>query len=188
MYNAVFLDRDGTINEDVGDLCSQDKLIFIHGSIAALRILQEMFLLFIITNQSGIGKSVFSEEEFLKFNEYFKILLKNEGIAIKHIYYCPHTKEENCICHKPKPYFLIKAEKDYDINLKTSYVVGDHPHDIEMAHKVGAGSVYLLTGHGAKHKQELKLLAHPDIVADDLYEAAARIVKKVNRREVSKYG
>lgn len=169
MHKAIFLDRDGIINEDVGDFCSLEKLIFIPRAIEALRILQKRFLLFIVTNQSGIGKKVFSEEEFLQFNKYFETLLKDEDVTIKHIYYCPHTKEENCICCKPSQYFLRQAEKDYDIDLVNSYVIGDHPHDIEMSARVGAGSVYLLTGHGKKHKQELS--AEPNFIADDLYGA-----------------
>jgi histidinol-phosphate phosphatase family protein len=175
VYRAVFLDRDGTINEDVGDFCSQDKLIFIQGAIEALRILQKRFLLFIITNQSGIGKNLFTEEEFLQFSKTYDTLLKSKGIKIKYTYYCPHTKEEDCHCRKPNTYFLKQAERDYDIDLKNSYVIGDHPHDIEMAHNVGARSVYLLTGHGKKHRREL--LKEPDFVANDLYEAAVWIIK-----------
>lgn len=176
MQRAIFLDRDGTINEDVGDFCTQERLILIFRAIEALKILQEKFLLFIITNQSGIGNNVFSEEEFLQFNKYFDTLLKNQGITIKQIYYCPHTKEENCICRKPNSYFLKKAEKDYDIDLKNSFVIGDHPHDVEMAHKVEASSVYLLTGHGKKHRQELSI--KPDFIAPNLYEAANWITRK----------
>jgi D,D-heptose 1,7-bisphosphate phosphatase len=188
MNRAVFLDRDGTINEDVGDFCSVEKLKLIPGAIEALKMLQKDFLLFIVTNQSGIGKNKFTEEEFLQFNNFFETFLKNKGITITHIYYCPHTKEENCICRKPKPYFLRQAEKDYNIDLKNSYVLGDHPHDIEMAHNVGVGSVYLLTGHGKKHRQEL--LKEPDFITSDIYEAVVWIIERQtkNRQEVGKYG
>lgn len=190
MNRAIFLDRDGTINEDVGYFCSPDKLKFIPVAIEALKMLQKDFLLFIVTNQSGIGKNAFTNDEFLQFNKFFETFLKNKGIAITHIYYCPHTKEEGCICHKPKPYFLRQAEKDYGIDLKVSYVLGDHPHDIEMAHRVGAGSAYLLTGHGAKHKQELELLPRPDFIANDIYEAAVWIMRRqaMNKQEVDKNG
>ena len=190
MNRAIFLDRDGTINKDVGDFCSPEMLEFIPGATKALKMLQTNFLLFIITNQSGIGKNVFTEEEFLQFSNFLETLLKNKGIAIKHIYYCPHTKEEDCICHKPKPYFLRQAEKEYDIDLKNSYVLGDHPHDIEMAHRVEAGSACLLTGHGKKHRQELELLPQPDFIANDIYEATAWIMRRqgINKQEVGKNG
>jgi len=188
MNNAIFLDRDGTINEDVGDFCSLDKLVFIPRAFESLRMLQKDYLLFIITNQSGIGKGFFSEDDFLQFNAEFCAILKKEGISIKQIYYCPHTKETNCHCRKPSPYFLKQAEKNHDIDLKKSYVLGDHPHEVEMAHKVGAGSVYLLTGHGKKHRQELS--KEPDFIANDIYEAAIWIRGNVNskKEEVNKNG
>lgn len=111
MNRAVFLDRDGTINEDVGDFCIPEKLAFIPRALEALKILQNEFLLFIITNQSGIGKNLFTEKEFLEFNVYFINCLKSAGVSIKQVYYCPHIKEENCICRKPNPYFIKEAKK-----------------------------------------------------------------------------
>ncbi|MEK6646318.1 MAG: HAD family hydrolase [Candidatus Firestonebacteria bacterium] len=184
MYKAVFLDRDGTINEDVGDFCSPNKLIFIPGAIEALRILQEKFLLFIITNQSGISKGVFTEKEFIRFNKYFNKLLKKEGVVIKKIYYCSHIKEEKCICRKPSSYFLKQAVQNYNIDLRNSYVIGDHPHDIEMGYNVGVSSIYLLTGHGKKHRQDL--IIKPDFIATDLYKASIWIFAK-NKLKVGKY-
>jgi D-glycero-D-manno-heptose 1,7-bisphosphate phosphatase len=153
---AVFLDRDGTINEDVGDLYEIKKLQFISGAIESLILLQKNFLLFIITNQPGIGKGNFTEKDFLKFNkEYLKILGK-EGIKIEEVFFCPHTKEDNCLCHKPKTYFIEIAKKVYNICLEESFVVGDHPSDIEMGYKAHMTSILLLTGHGKKHLNELK--------------------------------
>jgi len=125
LHRAIFLDRDGTINEDVGDLYSAERLIFIPRAIEALDILQQHFILFIITNQSGIGKQVFSEETFLKFNEYFIQLLNSYGITIQHVFYCPHTKEDNCVCRKPKQYFIREAETRYDIDVRSSIAVQD---------------------------------------------------------------
>lgn len=177
MYKAVFLDRDGTINEDAGHICSEDKLTFIPGVFDALKLLQEKFLLFIVTNQSGIGKKIFSEEQFLRFNQHYNKILKSKGIKIKNTYYCPHTKEENCTCRKPSPYFLYEAEKKYGIDLKNSFVIGDHPHDIEMAKKVNSGSVYLLTGHGKKHKEETSSIK-PDFIAENIVEASNWIINK----------
>lgn len=178
MHKAIFLDRDGTINEDVGDLYTPDRLIFIPHAIEALRILQRRFLLFIVTNQSGIGNNVFSEKQFLEFNEYFVRLMNSCDVDIQNVFYCPHRKEENCGCRKPNPYFIKEAEKDYSLDMRNSYVIGDHPHDAEMAFKVGAGSVYLLTGHGRKHQQELSI--RPDLIADDIFQASLWIMSKIN--------
>jgi histidinol-phosphate phosphatase family protein len=170
MNKAIFLDRDGTINQDVGHLYQKKKLVLIPGAIKALKILQEKFLLFIVTNQSGISKGAFSEEEFRKFNNYFIELFARQDINIKETFYCPHTKEEKCICHKPSLYFIEEAKKTYNIDICDSYCIGDHPHDVEMAYNIGMHSIFVLTGHGTKHKKEL--LRQPDYIARDLYEAA----------------
>jgi len=176
LNKAIFLDRDGTINEDIGDLYLAEKLVFTFQAIEALQLLQEKFLLFIITNQSGVGKGVFSREEYSRFNDYFMHKLKESGITIEEVFSCLHRKEEKCICHKPSPYFIAQAKKTYDLDIVNSYCIGDHPHDIEMAKRVGAHSVFLLTGHGIKHKEEL--LCQPDHIANNLYEAALWIRNK----------
>jgi D-glycero-D-manno-heptose 1,7-bisphosphate phosphatase len=103
---AIFLDRDGTINEDVGDLYQVEKLVFIPDAIEALKILQEQFALFIVTNQSGIGRGAFSENDFIWFSQYYSSLLHREGVVIRRTYFCPHLKGEQCACYKPNPYFL----------------------------------------------------------------------------------
>lgn len=176
MTKAVFLDRDGTINEDVGDLYLPEQLKFIPGAIRALKMLQEKFLLFIVTNQSGIGRGSFSEVQFLAFDEYFRGLLRAQDILIQNTYFCPHTKEQSCVCKKPNIHYIRIVQQYYDIDLTRSFVVGDHPHDIEMAHNAGTKSIYLLTGHGEKHREDLKI--NPDFIAKDLYEAATWIIEK----------
>lgn len=90
MHNAIFLDKDGTINEDTGYICSEDKLVFIPGVFDALKLLQHNFLLLIVTNQSGIGRKLFSEEQFLRFNQHYNKILKSKGVEIKHIYIIVH--------------------------------------------------------------------------------------------------
>ena len=177
MKRAVFLDRDGTINEDIGALYLKEKLIFIPGAIEALKILQKEFQLFIVTNQAWINKKVFSMEEYLEFSKYFEAVLKSKEITIEHTYYCPHTKEENCICRKPGSYFMEAAERDYGIDLKRSFVIGDHQSDIEMGIKVGAKSIYVLTGHGRGHEKDLSV--KPDFIAQNIYEAAIWIMRNI---------
>ncbi len=175
MNRAIFLDRDGTINEDVGPLFIPDKLRFIPGAFEALRSLQERYLLFIVTNQSAIGNKLFHLEEFQEFDKYFQGQLKENGIHITHTYCCPHAKEDGCLCYKPNTYFLQMAMREYNVALNQSYAVGDHPHDVELGCRVGAGTVYLLTGHGRKHQEELTV--KPDFIADDLAAAAEWILK-----------
>lgn len=174
MKKAVFLDRDGTINEDVGYFCSMDKFKLIPKTIDALKLLQKDFDLFIVTNQSGVARKIFSENDLIIFNqEIEKFLIKN-GVFIKKTYYCPHLLEDKCNCHKPSPYFLSQAVEEFNVDLKRSFVVGDHPHDVEMGKTVGARTVYLLTGHGIKHHDEL--CVRPNYIADDLWEATAWIL------------
>jgi D-glycero-D-manno-heptose 1,7-bisphosphate phosphatase len=172
---AIFLDRDGTINEDVGDLCDIKKLNFIPGAIDALKILQKYFLLFIITNQSGINKGIFTEKEFLEFNAFFLNCLEKENIKIQKVYFCPHTTEQNCECKKPKIFFITEIKKKYNVDLNNSYTIGDHPHDVEMGQNAGTKSIYLLTGHGTKHLGQLK--SKPVFVAKNLYDATLWILK-----------
>jgi len=173
---AVFLDRDGTINEDIGDLYTVEKLRFIPGAIDALKLLQERFLLFIITNQAGIGKGNFTESQFLKFNKEYLNILKKEDIKIEEVYYCPHTEYDNCICRKPKTYFVDIASKKYNLELKESYIVGDHPSDVEIGSRTRMKSMFLLTGHGKKHIDEI--INIPGIlISENIYDAALLILK-----------
>ena len=176
---AIFLDRDGTINEDVGYLYRIEDLEFIPGSLEAMRLLQEDFLLFIITNQQGISQKVFSEKDFLDFNQKFLDILEEKGIKIVEVYYCPHTKEDNCRCRKPKTFFLEKAERDHCLDIKNSYMIGDHSSDIETGLKLDMKTIYLLTGHGKMDFDKLKV--KPDHIAEDLYQAAMWIKNKADK-------
>ena len=176
MRKAVFLDRDGTINEDIGYFCSMDQFRLIPKAIEALRLLQKDFELFIVTNQSGVSRKIFSEADLISFNREVEALLLEKGVSIKKTYYCPHLPKDRCSCHKPSPFFLNEAARSYGIDLRRSVVIGDHPHDIEMAVSVGARSVYVLTGHGEKHRNELN--REPDLIANDIYEAAKWILSK----------
>lgn len=173
MKKAIFLDRDGTINEDVGYFCSMDQFRLIPNAIDALKLLQNHFDLFIVTNQSGVARKIFLEKDLIVFNRKVEEFLLKQGIYIKKTYYCPHLPKDQCPCHKPSPYFLKEAVKEYDIDLKQSFVIGDHPHDIEMALRVGAKSVYVLTGHGEKHREELNV--QPDYLAKNIFQAASWI-------------
>ncbi|MEN3013535.1 MAG: HAD family hydrolase [Endomicrobiia bacterium] len=180
---AIFLDRDGTINEDVGDFCSVEKLKFIEGSLEALKLLQKEFLLFIITNQTGIDKGIFTEEEFLEFNKTYLDILYTNGIEIKQVLYCPHKKEKNCVCRKPSTYFINLLKDKYDLDLSKSFSIGDHPHDVEMGFAAGTKTIYLLTGHGQKHLEEL--VKKPDFVAKNLYEASLWILNNIYEKQNS---
>ncbi|KXB08926.1 hypothetical protein AKJ59_00215 [candidate division MSBL1 archaeon SCGC-AAA385M02] len=152
---AVFLDRDGTIIKDHGYLDHPSQVVFFNETFSSLRRLSELFDLFIVTNQSGVAKGMISIEDVKKVNSYIESTFKDHGIKIVDTYVCPHDQSNNCECIKPKPYFMKKAEREHGIDLLQSFVIGDHPSDIEFSENVGAKGIYVLTGHGIKHRDEL---------------------------------
>lgn len=152
---AVFLDRDGTIIEDKGYLADPKEVELYPFAIDAMKQLQKNHLLFIITNQSGIAKGITSAKDVDRVNAYLLELLRENQIHIRELYCCPHQNEDNCGCKKPSPYFVLKAARDYQLNLSRSYVVGDHPSDVYCAINAGANPYYVLTGHGSHHLEEL---------------------------------
>ena len=170
---ACFLDRDGTIIEDRRYLADPDAIEFIPGAIEALRLLQKQYLLFIVTHQGGVSEGRITMDEVNRVNAAFRKRVEMEGIHIEEIYVCPHQRKEECECIKPKTYFPEKASEEYGIDLSRSVSIGDHPHDAILGRNFGGRGIYLLTGHGEKHSQELP----PGIpVAPDLSEAASMII------------
>ncbi len=154
---GVFLDRDGTIIEDRGHIRDTSDVVLYKGAVQALGKLQEHFRLFIVTNQTGVAKGEITIEDVDRINSYLTSLLAESGIAIVQTYVCPHARGDGCKCIKPKPWFLNKAAKDHGIDLKRSFAIGDHPHDVELAANAGAKGIYLLCGHGRKHRRELDM-------------------------------
>jgi L-threonylcarbamoyladenylate synthase len=153
--SALFLDRDGTLIEDVGHLSDIHKISFIPGVFAALRALQEHYALFVVSNQSGIAQGLLSRDQVDAVNRHIDAALKAEGITIGKWYICPHSREDNCPCMKPAPAFLQQAAEEFQLDLGSSFVIGDHPHDPATADGVGAFGLYVLTGHGMRHLAEL---------------------------------
>ena len=171
----MFLDRDGTIIEDHGYLSKHSQVIFFDDTFEALKRLQKEFLLFIVTNQQGISQGILTKEEVDFVNQYVVDSLKNAGIKILEVYVCPHTKTDNCACRKPHPFFLNKASKDFNIDLESSFVIGDHPSDVQLATKANAKGIYLLTGHGKNHLSDLN---ENEIVVSKISDAVNLILDK----------
>jgi D-glycero-D-manno-heptose 1,7-bisphosphate phosphatase len=155
LRRAVFLDRDGTIIEDRGDLSHPSQVVFFRETVYSLRRLCEEFDLYIVTNQSGVAKGAISIQDVERVNSHVVSHLAESGVRIVETYVCPHRDGDGCCCIKPNPYFLRKAEKDHSIDLKHSYVIGDHPHDVAFAANAGASGIYVLSGHGRKHRKEI---------------------------------
>ncbi len=139
MNKALFIDRDGTINHDC-PYCKDPKDLRIYDD--AVDIIKDFrkrgFLIVIVTNQSGINRGYFSEAEFEKFNSALLKELEREGAKVDAVYHCPHRPDEGCLCRKPGTGLLLQAARDLDIDLNSSFVVGDRDDvDGEMARRLG---------------------------------------------------
>ena len=139
MTKAIFLDRDGTIIVDKGYLGNPDGIEFIPGVLSALRRFQEAgFLLIMVSNQSGIGRGLFTETAYHAVQRRFDALLRASGIRFAGYYHCPHAPDENCACRKPKPLLAFVAAEKHHIDLFESYMIGDKDSDIAFGKNFGA--------------------------------------------------
>jgi D-glycero-D-manno-heptose 1,7-bisphosphate phosphatase len=174
MNQAIFLDRDGTLIKDSGFLRDPSKVAFYSFTIEALKLLQEQFDLFIVTNQCGIANGILSHNEVEKVNRFIIDTLAKKNIDIKDCYVCPHGIGAGCECRKPKTFFAEQAALTYDLDLSRSYVIGDHPSDINFAKAFGGHGAYVLTGHGGHHR---RLVPDNVIVSKNLLYAARKIIE-----------
>jgi len=178
---AVFLDRDGTIAEEVGYLNHASRFRMFPFVAAAIHRLNEAGLpVIVVTNQSGVGRGYFPESLVHTVNELMTQQLAEKGAAIDAIYYCPHISAENCSCRKPRTGMLDCAALEHALDLQRSFVVGDRYGDMELARNAGARSVLVRTGYG---EGELTWRAarwpkQPDFVAEDLTQAADWILRQ----------
>ena len=172
MTKAVFLDRDGVLVEDIGYHHKLEDFKLVKNTVEGLKLLKD-FKLVIITNQSGIGKGYYTFDDFLKFNNHLVNELKKNDVKIEKTYVCPHKPEDNCECRKPKTKLIKGAEKEFNIDLKKSFVIGDKKIDVELGKNAGCKTILVLTGKGMKEKENLIA----DYVAKDLLEAAEWIKK-----------
>ena len=172
MKAAIFLDRDNVIVEDVGYVHKIKDFKLIDNAVEGLKLLKK-YKLFIITNQSGIGRGYYALKDFESFNNHLLNELKKHKIKIQKTYYCPHRPEDDCDCRKPKIKLLKDAEKEFNVDLKKSFVIGDRKSDFEMGRNAGCKTIHVLTGHGNNSKNDVK----PDYFAKDLVDAAQWILK-----------
>jgi D-glycero-D-manno-heptose 1,7-bisphosphate phosphatase len=182
MNRAVFLDRDGTIIKDRGHINDIKDIVFYNYTFDCLKELQKNFLLFIITNQPGVAKGFIKGESLNIIHSNILHKMIDRGIDIKEIYCCTHRKEDNCSCRKPNTFFIDTAKDKFSIDLENSYIIGDHPSDIELAIRIKANGIYLLTGHGQQHFRELSCQQKKKIrVCSSLKTATQTILKSINQ-------
>ncbi len=148
---AFFLDRDGVINHDYNYVSTIENFKFIDGIFEMLRRIQaHNYLIFIVTNQSGIGRGYYSEGDFFNLTHWMINEFKKESILIEKVLYCPHIPNQNCTCRKPRTGLIDKILKDFPLNLKDCWMVGDKESDIELAMNSGISNTIFIKGNHDK--------------------------------------
>ena len=178
---AVFLDRDGTIAEEMGYVNHVTRFRMFPFVSAAIRRLNEAGLpVIVVTNQSGVGRGYFPESLVHTVNEWMTQQLAKGSAKLDAIYYCPHTSAENCTCRKPNTGMLDLAARERGLDLQRSFVVGDRYGDMELARNARARSILVRTGYGEGELawHSAKWPVRPDFVAEDLAKAADWILRQ----------
>ena len=182
MKKAVFLDRDGTIIEEKHYLRDPEQVVLIPGAATAISLLAEKgYYIVMVSNQSGVARGYFDEEDVIRVNQRVQELLREHGAAIDAMYYCPHHPDGNiakykvdCSCRKPKSGMGIRASQEHDLDLSKSYMIGDKIADVEFARNCGMKNGFLVkTGHG----KEQVLLKQYGKQATDILHAAKMILE-----------
>ena len=169
---AAFIDRDGTLIEEVNFLNRvEDLRIFDFTSEALDRLRSNDFLIIVVTNQSGIGRGIFDETAMHLIHDEIQKQLDN---SIDAFFYCPHLPCDGCSCRKPNLGMIEAAERAFAIDMDRSWMIGDKKIDVETGINAGVGSAMVLTGYGSVHQHELD--QKPNIVADNLLRAVEQIL------------
>jgi len=178
VFRAVFIDRDGTVSEEIGYMYHAGLYQPFPFAGPAIRKINESDMkAVLITNQSGIGRGYFDASTVDEVHAILKAELARHHAALDAIYICPHHPDDDCNCRKPNPGMLLRAKEDLDIDLTRSFMIGDKYVDIETAHNVGATSILVRTGYGreqlGKYRSNPK---QPHFVVENLMEAVDGII------------
>ncbi len=185
---AVFIDRDGTISEEVGYVNHVTRYRVFPFAAPAVRLLREAgWLAVLVTNQAGVARGYFKEELVGEVHALLAAELERGGARLDAVYYCPHHPSvgeppyrQDCDCRKPRPGLIRRAAADFNLDLAGCWMVGDRYGDVELARNAGVRSALVLTGYG---RGELEHQSHawphrPDLVAENLLEAVREIIKE----------
>jgi histidinol-phosphate phosphatase family protein len=176
---AVFLDRDGTLCEESEYLSRADDLRVFPFAAQAVRLLNENgFLAILITNQSGVGRGMFSEKALADVHERLHRELKSGGAKLDGIYFCPHAPAVGCKCRKPGTKMIDRAARDFHIDYRYSWMVGDKAIDIETGQNAGIKTALVLTGYGQTESPK----CDADIISSNISDAVNQILDGFNPR------
>jgi len=186
MTRAVFLDRDGTLIEEVGYLDRLERLQLFPWSIDAVRLLNRAgFTVVVVSNQAGVARGFFAEPFVLEVQGEIDARVRAAGGRIDGWYYCPHHPDapvaryrRQCECRKPRPGMIRQAEADLGIDPSRSYVIGDRWLDVQLARNVGAQGILVRTGYGATEERQPPDGVAAEAIADNLIDAAAWILRQ----------
>jgi D-glycero-D-manno-heptose 1,7-bisphosphate phosphatase len=177
---AIFLDRDGTLNQSVGFINHASLFRLYPWTTEAVRLInQSGFAAVLVTNQSGVARGLYTEELVEEVHTRLAEHLAESGAHLDGVYYCPHgVSGIECDCRKPKGGMLLRAERELGVDLSRSYVVGDSRSDLETAWNVGARAALVFTGYGRGIYETLRGGSRrlPDIVAPNVHSAVMEIV------------
>ena len=169
---AIFFDRDGTLIPDWGYLNTVQGIVLLPGVVEAMKTLQQAgFLLIVISNQSGIGRGYFTPKTVQAQNRQLKRILKEAGVVLAAMDYCPHLPEANCVCRKPKPGMLLRAAQRFHLDLSRSYMIGDKTTDAIAGRTAGCRTVLLGS----------TLSSAADFTVDSISGATAWILRDATR-------
>ena len=187
---AIFLDRDGTVTDEVGYINHVSRAKIYPYAADAVRMLKSTGLpVIIVTNQSGVGRGYFTEEIVGQVHQMVRDTLQAAGTSIDAFYHCPHHPSavvedyrQECRCRKPGTGMPEEAAERFGIDLGASYVVGDTYRDMQMGFNIGARTILLMTGYGRGEYEYRRAgwARMPDLVAENLLEAAKLIVQELN--------
>lgn len=178
---AIFLDRDGVINEEVSYLSNLDDFRFIDGTVEALKILKSLgYLLIVITNQAGVARGYFTEETLQQIHRKMKQALEDNNVPLDDIFYCPHHPDFTgiCECRKPLPGMILRAAEKYDIILDQSYMVGDTLGDIKTGYNAKCKTVLVMTGYGREEVKKISKIK-PNLICENLLDFAENLKSKL---------
>jgi len=188
MKRAVFLDRDGTIIKEIGDLTLRDiwRVRFFKGAVEAIKKLNQLgFIVVLVTNQPVVARGLATEKEVDQIHAILVKRLAKKGAKIDAVYYCPHHPEATlpkyrvrCRCRKPNIGMIIKAVKNFKIDLKKSFIIGDRTADIAAGNRARIKTILVKTGYAGK---DGKYNGKPDFVARNLREAV-EVIKTLNSK------
>ena len=178
MRKAVFMDRDGTVSEEIGYMVDPRLYkLFPWTGPAIQKINASGMKAVLITNQSGVGRGYFPETLVHEVHDILRAELGRYNASLDAIYFCPHHPESECDCRKPRPGLLLKARQELGVELSQSYMIGDKYLDIETAYAVGARSILVMTGYGREEHEKYKNSPQqPHFIAENLLEAVESII------------